>query len=95
MSNIRHEMITYVNSSSNRRDACDRLLTYAIVLRQNIVDNDKQVVPLDDVYPLSPMLSKRLFDKGDPLDRQVLSLVKEGTLSAVVVKLKDTGDGIR
>jgi len=49
-------MICYVNKFSDpdeRKCACDRLIIYASVLRQTIVDNDKPVVPPHDVYPVS------------------------------------------
>lgn len=88
--NIRHDMITYVNKFDDpkeRKCACKRLLIYATVLHRNITDNSEKVEPPHNVYPLSPGLSKMLFNKNDPLDKQILELHKKKVLNVKVVEV--------
>jgi len=94
MSNIRHEIIMHVNKFDDpveARKACIRLIKYSIVMFQTITDNNKLVSPPHDVYPLSHGLAKQLFNKKDPLDKQILELEKKGELDIKVVELKGPG----
>ena len=93
MDNIKTILIKHVHSCDNPRDECEKIMIYAMTLRQTIVDNNKKKTPPDPVPPFSvldypyPVLG-RLFNKKDPLDKQILQLTNEGVLSVSVVKLK-------
>jgi hypothetical protein len=86
---IETQIIKHVNGSDNPRDECERIMIYAMTLRQSIIDNNKPVSPPHDVYPLSPGLSKQLFDKNDPLDKQILELHGKKEIDIKVVELKE------
>lgn len=45
---IETQIIKHVNGSDNPKDECEKIIIYAITLRQTIVDNDKQVTPVGD-----------------------------------------------
>ena len=88
LSEIETQIIKHVNGSDKPRDECERIMIYAMTLRQTIVDNNKPVTPAHDVYPLSPRLSKKLFNKKDSLDKQILELHRKKELDINVVELK-------
>ena len=87
MNNIKTVLIKHVHSCDNPRDECEKIMIYAMTLRQTIVDNNKPISPPHDVYPLSPELAKQLFNKKDPLDKQILELHKKKELDIKVVEL--------
>ena len=91
MDNIKTALINHVHSCNNPKDECEKIMIYAMTLRQTIVDNNKPVSPPHDVYPLSHGLAKQLFNKKDPLDKQILELEKKGELDIKVVELKGPG----
>ena len=93
MSEIKTQIIKHVHSCNNPKDECEKIMIYAMTLRQTIVDNNKQVSPPHDVHPLSPGLAKQLLNKKDPLDKQILELHKKKELDIKVVELKANDSG--
>ena len=48
MDNIKTILIKHVHGCSNPKDECERIMIYAMTLRQTIIDNDKPVIPVGD-----------------------------------------------
>ena len=48
MDNIKTILINHIHSSDNPRDECERIMIYAMTLRQTYIDNNKPVVPAGD-----------------------------------------------
>ena len=72
MSNIETVLINYVHSCDNPKAECEKIIIYAITLRQSIVDNNKPVTPPHDAYPSFPKDADKNINKD--IDRQARKL---------------------
>ena len=72
MSEIKAQIIKHVHSSDNPKDECEKIMIYAMVLRQTIIDNNKPVSPPHDVYPSFPKNADKNINKD--IDRQAKEL---------------------
>lgn len=48
MDNIKTVLIKHVHGCDNPRDECEKIIVYAMTLRQTFIDNNKPVVPGGD-----------------------------------------------
>ena len=91
MDELRYNIYKLVFGSDDVNEAIDNALDFVLTLKHTLSHNNKKVVPPHDVYPLSHGLAKQLFNKKDPLDKQILELEKKGELDIKVVELKGPG----
>ena len=85
MDNIKTVLINHVHSCNNPKDECEKIMIYAVTLRQTIVDNNKPVSPPHGVYPSFPKNADKKINED--IDRQA----KELGLKITHVELKGPG----
>lgn len=90
MDSLRYKLYKLIFESDDENEAIDESLDFILTLKHTLSHNNNEhgVKPPHDVYPLSPGLSKMLFDKNDPLDKQILELHRKKELDIKVVELK-------
>ena len=94
MNDLHYGIYKLIFESDDENTAIDDSLDFILTLKHTLSHNNDElgVKPPHDVYPLSPRLSKKLLNKKDPLDKQILELEAKGELDIKVVKLKGYGD---
>lgn len=85
MDNIKTALIKHVHRQDNPKDECEKIIIYAMTIRQTYVDNNKPVSPPHDVYPSFPKNADKRINKD--IDRQA----RELGLKIVSVGLKGPG----
>lgn len=63
MDNIKTVLINHVHSCNKPKDECEKIMVYAMILRQTIIDNNKPVTPPHDVYPSFPKNADKKINK--------------------------------
>jgi len=93
MDNLRYNLYKLILESDDENAAIDESLDFILTLKHTLFHNNNRlgVKPPHDVYPLSPRLSKELFNKNDPLDKQILELHRKKELDIKVVELERGG----
>ena len=46
--NIKTVLINHIHSSNNPKEECEKIMIYAMTLRQTYVDNNKPAIPIGD-----------------------------------------------